>query len=65
MAKDIIKNNSASSRTFDYVLKNCNLRFTLRVDNTDELVPYLALLKQGIVDIEEEIKRIQAKRKQK
>ena len=60
-----IQVNSASSRTFDYTFKNCTLRFTLRVDNTDELIIYKLLLQKGIDDIDAEIKRIRATRKSK
>jgi hypothetical protein len=65
MAKDIIKINSASSRTFEYTLKNCVLRFTLRVDNTDELIPYKELLTLGLSEVEAEIKKVRATRKKK
>lgn len=66
MAKpDIIKNNSASSKTFDYTLKNCTLRFTLRVDNTDELIPYEVLLTKALDDVKVEIKRVRALRRSK
>lgn len=63
--KHTIKDNSGSSRTFDYTLKNCVLRFTLRVDMTDELITYQELMKRGLADIEGEIKRLQALRKKK
>lgn len=45
--------------------RGVSLNFTLRVDVTDELIPFLELLKRAQVQVEEDIKKIQAERKSK
>jgi len=42
-----------------------NLNFKLRDDVTDELVIFLELLKRAMAQVEDDIKKIQAKRKSK
>ena len=41
------------------------LRFTLRTDNTDELIPFLELLQRAEIEVIKDIKAIQALRKAK
>lgn len=45
--------------------KGVNLNFTLRVDNTDELVPFLELLKRATSQVEADLKEVQRKRRAK
>lgn len=61
--KPILTNSTVIRKEYSYNLGNVSLRFTLRTDNTDELIPYLELMKHAIVEIEKDIKEIISKRK--
>lgn len=61
MAKGIT-NTSVTRKEYTYELSGTRLSFTLRNDNTQELVPFESLLKRGLADVQEDIKKIQAKR---
>ena len=65
MATRTVVKTTVTKRTFKYELEGCTLEFTLRTDNTRELVPYVELLKQGLEDVKEEIDRIQTTIKSK
>lgn len=55
MAKKII-NNNVTRKEYSYQLGGVRLSFTLRNDNTDDLVPFESLLKNGLADVSEDIK---------
>jgi len=61
----VITNTSVTRKEYTYEMSGCRLSFTLRTDNTNELVPYEHLMKQGLADIQADIKEIQSKRKRK
>lgn len=64
MAK-VFSKSSVTRKEYNYELKNVRLIFTLRTDNTDELIAYKHLLQKGLEDVDIDIKEIQAKRKSK
>ena len=43
------------NRRFDYAIDDITLDFTLRVDNTEQLVPFLEILQEAVKDVEAEI----------
>ena len=60
MAKkpEVIVKNSIQRKDFSYTLNETNLNFSLRVDNTSELRPFLRLLQTAVEEVEEEIKKL-------
>lgn len=62
-SKDQIISTQKQNKTFDYTKGDgaglVNLNFTLRVDMKTQLRNFAELLKAGLTDVEEELKRFQ------
>lgn len=55
--KNKVKNNSTSSRSFDYSKDGVTLTFTLRTDIKDQLLAFAELLKVATLEVNNEINK--------
>ena len=60
-----IQNSSVTRKEYKYSLQGVELNFTLRNDNTDELIKFQMLLSSAIADVQKDIKKIVDERKKK
>lgn len=56
MKKNIVTSSPKTRKEYSYEINGVTLSFTLRQDNTSELVAFLKLLSQAVVDVEKDIK---------
>ena len=53
--KKLLTKNHIENKSFNFSKGNVNLSFTLRIDVKSELQDFKELLKEAIIDIEEEV----------
>lgn len=65
MKQNKIENKSVQRKEYSYQVGSITLKFTLRTDNTDELIPFRELVKIALNYLDKDINLLISSRKKK